>query len=185
VKNNQKNRLPGIFLLAAASIMFLSGSLAAEEGMWTLDNPPLNQLREKYGFEPTPAWLEHIRLSSVRDNDGGSGSFISPNGLVLTNHHVALGQLQNVSTPQKNYVADGFYAPTLADEIPCHDVELNVLVSMENVTARVLAAGRKGSEAPNTPTPIEPSWISSAGLTAPSRSSRTHGEGSAASRESG
>jgi hypothetical protein len=78
--------------------------------------------------------------------DGGSGSFVSPNGLVLTNHHVALGQLQKVSTPQKNYVADGFYAPTLADEIPCPDVELNVLISMENVTARVLAAVKKGMD---------------------------------------
>src|SRR5690606_15379469 len=120
----------GIFLLAAATVMLLAGPLAADEGMWTLDNPPLKQLKEKYGFEPTAAWLEHVRLSSVRVGDGGSGSFISPNGLVLTNHHVALGQLQKVSTPQKNYVADGFYAPALADELPCPDLELNVLISM-------------------------------------------------------
>ena len=138
--------LPGIFLLAAAAIVLLSGSLAADEGMWTLDNMPLKQLKENYGFEPTPAWLEHIRLSSVRVGDGGSGSFVSPNGLVLTNHHVALGQLQKVSTAQKNYVAEGFYAATLADEIPCPDVELNVLISMENVTAKVLAAVKKGMD---------------------------------------
>ena len=139
-------KLPGILLLAAATLMLLAGPLAADEGMWTLDNPPLKQLKEKYGFEPTPAWLEHVRLSSVRVGDGGSGSFISPNGLVLTNHHVALGQLQKVSTPQKNYVADGFYAPTLADELPCPDLELNVLISMENVTAKVLAAVKKGMD---------------------------------------
>ena len=114
--------------------------------MWTLDNPPLKQLKEKYGFEPTPAWLEHIRLASVRVGDGGSGSFVSPNGLVLTNHHVALGQLQKVSTPQKNYVTDGFYAATAAEEIPCPDLELNVLISMENVTAKVLAAVKKGMD---------------------------------------
>ena len=138
--------LPGIFLLAAAAIVLLSGSLVADEGMWTLDNMPLKQLKENYGFEPTPAWLEHIRLSSVRVGDGGSGSFVSPNGLVLTNHHVALGQLQKVSTAQKNYVAEGFYAATLADEIPCPDVELNVLISMENVTAKVLAAVKKGMD---------------------------------------
>lgn len=139
-------KLPGIFLLAAATVMLLAGPLAADEGMWTLDNPPLKQLKEKYGFEPTAAWLEHVRLSSVRVGDGGSGSFISPNGLVLTNHHVALGQLQKVSTPQKNYVADGFYAPALADELPCPDLELNVLISMENVTAKVLAAVKKGMD---------------------------------------
>ncbi len=126
--------------------MFLTGPLLADEGMWTLDNMPLKQLKEKYGFEPTPAWLEHIRLASVRVGDGGSGSFVSPSGLVLTNHHVALGQLQKVSTPQKNYVADGFYAATLAEELPCPDLELNVLISMENVTAKVLSAVKKGMD---------------------------------------
>ena len=143
MKNYQVKRLPGILLFAAATIMLLAGPLAADEGMWTLDNMPLKQLKEKYDFVPTPAWLEHIRLASVRVGDGGSGSFVSPNGLVLTNHHVALGQLQKVSTAQKNYVADGFYAPTLADELPCPDLELNVLISMENVTAKVLAAVKK------------------------------------------
>jgi len=139
-------RLRGILLFAAATILFVAGPLLADEGMWTLDNMPLKQLKEKYGFEPTPTWLEHIRLASVRVGDGGSGSFVSPNGLVLTNHHVALGQLQKVSTPQKNYVNDGFYAPTLADELPCPDLELNVLISMENVTAKVLAAVKKGMD---------------------------------------
>jgi hypothetical protein len=110
--------------------------------MWTLDNPPLHQLQERYGFTPTPAWLDHIRLASVRFNDGGSGSFVSPHGLVLTNHHVALGQLQKVSSPQKDYVADGFYAPTRAEELKCPDLELNVLVSMEDVTKRVQGSVR-------------------------------------------
>jgi hypothetical protein len=148
MKKNQNKWLPMILLPAVAMIMFLlAGSLMAEEGMWTLDNPPLKQLKEKYGFEPTPAWLEHIRLSSVRVGDGGSGSFVSPNGLVLTNHHVALGQLQKVSTPQKNYVKDGFFAATAADELPCPDLELNVLISMENVTAKVMAAIKPGMDA--------------------------------------
>ncbi len=125
---------------ALAAVVLLAASAFAEEGMWTLDSPPLKQLKEKYGFEPTPQWLEHIRLASVRVGDGGSGSFVSPDGLVLTNHHVALGQLQKISTPQKNYVADGFYAPTPAEEMACPDLELNVLYSMENVTERVLKA---------------------------------------------
>ena len=146
MNKNQSKRLPGILLFAAATILFLAGPLLADEGMWTLDNMPLKQLKEKYGFEPTPAWLEHIRLASVRVGDGGSGSFVSPDGLVLTNHHVALGQLQKVSTPQKNYVADGFYAATPAEELPCPDLELNVLISTENVTAKVLAAVKKGMD---------------------------------------
>jgi Peptidase S46 len=117
----------------------------ADEGMWTFDSPPLAQLKEKYGFTPTPAWLDHLRMSSVRFNDGGSGSFVSARGLVLTNHHVAFGQLQKVSTPEKNYVADGFYAKTAAEELKCPDLELNVLVSMENVTSRVQAAAPAGA----------------------------------------
>ena len=143
MKKNQNKWLLTIILLAAATMMFVATApLFADEGMWTLDNMPLKQLKEKYGFEPTPAWIEHIRLASVRVGDGGSGSFVSPNGLVLTNHHVALGQLQKVSTPQKNYVQDGFYATTAAEELPCPDLELNVLISMENVTAKVMAAAK-------------------------------------------
>lgn len=127
-----------LFLGLAAS------GLRAEEGMWTFDNPPTKQLQEKYGFTPTKEWLDHIRLSSVRFNDGGSGSFVSATGLVLTNHHVALGQLQKVSSPQKDYVADGFLARTPEEELKCPDLELNVLVSMEEVTAKVLSAVKPG-----------------------------------------
>ena len=129
-------------LALAAVVLFAAFGLRAraDEGMWTFDDPPLAQLKEKYQFTPTKDWLDHLRLASVRLNDGGSGSFVSPRGLVLTNHHVALGQLQKVSTPQKNYVADGFYARTSADELKCPDIELNVLISTENVTDRVQKA---------------------------------------------
>ncbi|MDM7994530.1 MAG: S46 family peptidase [Acidobacteriota bacterium] len=116
----------------------------AEEGMWTFDNPPARQLQEKYGFAITQQWLDHVRLSSVRFNDGGSGSFVSPRGLVLTNHHVALGQLQKMSTPEKDYATDGFYARSAAEEMQCPDLELNVLISMEDVTRRVQDAVKKG-----------------------------------------
>lgn len=120
--------------------------LRAEEGMWTFDNPPLKQMKEKYGFAPSQQWLDHLRLASVRFNDGGSGSFVSPHGLVLTNHHVAMGQLQKLSTAQKNYVKDGFYAKTQAEEIKATDLELNVLMSMEDVTARVMAVVKPGMD---------------------------------------
>jgi hypothetical protein len=112
----------------------------ADEGMWTFDNPPRKQLKDRYGFEPTQQWLDHIRLSSVRVGDGGSGSFVSPNGLLLTNHHVGRGQLQKLSTKDRDLVRDGFYARTLEEELKCPDLELNVLISMEDVTARVLGA---------------------------------------------
>ncbi len=136
-------RWAGVCLLPA-SLLLGAGRAGADEGMWTLDNPPVKQLKERYGFEPTKAWLDHVRLASVRFNDGGSGSFVSPNGLVLTNHHVARGQLQKVSTPQKDYVRDGFFAATQADELACPDLELNVLMSMEDVTAKVQGVVKPG-----------------------------------------
>jgi hypothetical protein len=105
--------------------------------MWTFDNPPLKQLKDKYNFAPDKAWLDHVRLSSVRLNDGGSGSFVSPHGLLLTNHHVARGQLQKNSTAEHNYIENGFYAATSEQEMKSPDLEVNVLMSMENVTARV------------------------------------------------
>jgi hypothetical protein len=112
--------------------------------MWTFDNLPIKMLQEKYGFTPTAEWLDHIRLSSVRFNDGGSGSFVSASGLVLTNHHVAAGQLQKLSTPKRDILKNGFYAATRAAELKCPDLELNVLSSMENVTERVRAAVKPG-----------------------------------------
>src|ERR1019366_7550152 len=125
-------------VLAGAGALLLAPSLLADEGMWTFDNPPLKQLQEKYHFTPTQQWLDHIRLSSVRLNDGGSGSFISPHGLVLTNHHVARGQLQKNSSAERDYIRDGFYAATSAEEMKSPDLEINVLVSMENVTPRIM-----------------------------------------------
>ncbi len=115
-------------------------SLFGDEGMWTFNNPPYKLLKERYNFKPTKEWLEKIQLSSVRFNDGGSGSFISSTGLVLTNHHVALGQLQKMSSPEIDYVKVGFYANSNSKEIKCTDLELNVLISMENVTAKINSA---------------------------------------------
>ena len=97
--------------------------------MWTFDNPPLKELQQKYHFTPTKQWLDHIRLSSVRLNDGGSGSFVSPHGLLLTNHHVARGQLQKNSTAGHDYIKNGFYAATEAEEIKSPDLEVNILIS--------------------------------------------------------
>jgi Peptidase S46 len=132
---------PVVVLLAAFTLSAVLES-RAEEGMWTYDNVPVKLLKEKYEFTPTQAWLDHLRLSSVRLNDGGSGSFVSPEGLLLTNHHVARGQLQKNSTAEHDYLRDGFYADTNEKEMKSPDLEVNVLAGMENVTARVQGAAR-------------------------------------------
>ncbi|HEY7913392.1 MAG TPA: S46 family peptidase, partial [Blastocatellia bacterium] len=133
--------------IALLSLALLAAPLPvlADEGMWTFDNPPLKQWKEKYNFEPTPAWLEHLRLSSVRLNDGGSGSFVSAEGLVVTNQHVASSQIAKLSSAERDIVRDGFYARTRAEELKCPDLEVNVLASYEDVTARVQAAARAGA----------------------------------------
>jgi hypothetical protein len=112
----------------------------ADEGMWLFNAPPLKQLKEKYQFEPTPQWLEDLQKASVRFNSGGSGSFVSAKGLVITNHHVGADCLQKFGDAQHNYLRDGFYAKTQVEEKKCVDLELNVLMSIEDVTARVNSA---------------------------------------------
>ncbi len=136
-----------IFAASVAATLLVPAGFA-DEGMWTFDNPPLQLLKERYNFTPTQQWLDHLRLSSVRLNDGGSGSFINARGLLLTNHHVALGQLQKNSTAERDYVRDGFYASTPDQEMKSQDLEVNVLMSLENVTDRVNAQvkGSKNSE---------------------------------------
>jgi len=138
-KNHTRVRM--ILLVIFLSVFFAGASAPRpDEGMWTFDNMPLTLLKEQYDFVPTQPWLDHLRLSSVRFNDGGSGSFVSAEGLCLTNHHVARGQLQKMSSAETDYVKDGFYAKTRSGEIKCPDLELNVLVSMENVTERIVNA---------------------------------------------
>jgi hypothetical protein len=131
-------------LLLVFAVAFNS-SAVADEGMWLFNAPPLKQLREKYQFEPTPQWLDHLQKASVRFNSGGSGSFVSANGLVITNHHVGADSLQKFGDEQHNYLRDGFYAKTQAEEKKCVDLELNVLMSIEDVTARVNGAVKAGT----------------------------------------
>jgi len=108
--------------------------------MWLFNRPPVRQVKEAYGFEITPEWLDHLRLSSVRFGNGGSGSFVSANGLILTNHHVGAGMIEKLSTPKRDFLKDGFYAKDARKERKCPDLELNVLMSIEDVTAKVTGA---------------------------------------------
>lgn len=114
----------------------------ADEGMWLHDAPPLERLRERYGFEPSPEWLDHIHKSCVKM--GASGSFVSPRGLILTNHHVGSGQLEKLSTPERNLLTDGYLARTLEEELRCPDMEVMVLWTHEDVTDRIQSAARPG-----------------------------------------
>src|ERR1039457_756586 len=100
-----------------------------DEGMWLYNAFPKDRVQKQYGFLPSQEWLDHLRLSSVRFNNGGSGSFVSADGLAFTNHHVGA-----------DYMKTGFYAKTQADEAKCPDLELNVLVGIDDVTAKVKAA---------------------------------------------
>jgi hypothetical protein len=128
-------------VLPTLALFFLAGTAVnADEGMWLLNDPPRQHLKEKYGFDLTDAWLEHARLASVRFGSGGSGSFVSPDGLVITNHHVGADCLQKLSPKDKDYLRDGFLARTRDAELKCPDLELNVLRSIEDVTDRVNAA---------------------------------------------
>jgi len=122
----------------------LPGEAPADEGMWLFNNPPKKLLQEKYHFAPDDDWYLHLQRSSVRFNSGGSGSFVSADGLVMTNHHVGADCLQKLSTKERDLIAEGFYARTPEEEIRCVDLELNVLQSIADVTERINAAVQPG-----------------------------------------
>ncbi len=134
-------RLPWLTL---GAILLMAPQTYADEGMWLFNHPPRKILEQRYGFNPTDQWLDHVQKSSVRFNNGGSGSFISPDGLVMTNHHVGLNTLQKISSRDKDYVRDGFYARTREEEVKSVDLELNVLMGIEDVTQRVKEAVKPG-----------------------------------------
>src|SRR5436305_1718535 len=116
----------------------------ADEGMWLLNDPPRRLLQQKYGFDLTDAWLERVQKASVRFNNGGSGGFVSPDGLIVANHHIGADSLQKLSTKDRDLYRDGFYARTRDEELKCPDLELNVLQSIEDVTSRVHKAVKPG-----------------------------------------
>ena len=127
-------------VFVTVSFMMSIAICRGDEGMWLFNNLPRKLLNEKHGFDPSEEWAEHIMLSSVRFSSGGSASFVSSDGLVLTNHHVAADTLHKLSTPEFNYYDKGFLATGHEHELKAPDLELNQLVSIEDVTARVNAA---------------------------------------------
>ena len=150
-----KNRLDPkgkimVWMAKVSGLLFLLlgvASVKADEGMWLFNDLPVKQLKQNYGFEPSEAWAEKLMRSCVRFNSGGSASFVSSNGLVLTNHHVGAETLHKLSTPERNVYEDGFLARTKAEELKAPDLELNQLISIEDVTAKV-NAGISGDMTP-------------------------------------
>src|SRR5499427_5547330 len=138
------------FSIALACAFVFSTFVSADEGMWLYNEPPTAKIKAKYGFELTQAWLDHVRLSSVRFNNGGSGSFVSPDGLTFTNHHVGAQCVQQLSSEGHDYIKSGFYAKTQAEETKCPNLELNQLVGIEEVTDKVNAAVKPGMSAAET-----------------------------------
>ena len=131
----------GTFLCLGTLLVALSsGRVAADEGMWTLDNPPKRLMEERYGFTPDKDWLEHVQLASLRMGSGGSGSFVSPEGLVLTNHHIVVNNLLELSTPGEDFVSNGFFARTREEERPCPGFEIYQLRSYSDVTEAISMA---------------------------------------------
>lgn len=119
---------------------FFLATLNADEGMWLFNQFPKQKVEKKYGFQVTDQFLEHLRLSSARLGSGGSGSFVSPHGLLFTNHHVAADCIQKVGSAQHDYMTRGFYAADPSDEIKCPDLEVNVLLRIDDVTDRMKKA---------------------------------------------
>jgi hypothetical protein len=137
------------FACALLSFAFLCSTVSfADEGMWLYNAPPKARIKASYGFDLTQEWLDHVRLSSVRFNNGGSGSFVSADGLTFTNHHVGAACVQDLSTEGHDYIKTGFYAKTQAEEAKCPNLELNQLVGIEDVTDKVNAGVKAGMPAP-------------------------------------
>jgi len=136
-------RIPFRSSILLTLLALASPNLRADEGMWTFDNLPLEQMKARYGFTPDQAWLDHARLAALRFPHG-SGSFISSDGLVLTNHHVGHDFILQVSDAGHDYIRDGFVAKARAQELKVPGLALKNLVSCENITARIEQAEKSG-----------------------------------------
>jgi hypothetical protein len=126
-------------------VSILAPVVSADEGLWLYEAFPAQKVKAAYNFQPNQAFLDHLRLASVRFNDGGSGSFVSAEGLTFTNHHIGTDCLTQISTPERDYIKTGFYAATRADEVKCPNLELDVLQNIEDVTRQVKAASQAGT----------------------------------------
>src|SRR5688572_15629327 len=131
------------FLLASAAFAvssFAAAPAAAEEGMWTFDAFPAERVREAYGWAPDQAWLDNVRAAAVRLTGGCSASFVSPEGLTLTNHHCVIACVQDLSSEGNDLVTLGFTAATRAEERKCPGQQAEIVTAISDVTGRVQQA---------------------------------------------
>jgi hypothetical protein len=139
--------LNSLRVLAPLASLLCSLAVRADEGMWLVTSPPTETLKSKYKFEPTSEWLLHMQRSVCRVGMGGTGSIVSADGLVMTNHHVGLSAISKLSTKENNLLHDGFYAETREEELKCPDLEIRVLWEIQDVSDRVNAASKTGANA--------------------------------------
>jgi len=137
-----------LWALILASFTLQTIPVIADEGMWPFNNVPRSDIKRKYGFEVTDDWLKKVQLASVRFNNGGSGSFVSPNGLVLTNYHIVEDIIGELSNAEKDFAKEGFVARSQAEELKAPNLELNVLENIEDVTGRINDAVKPNMSAP-------------------------------------
>ncbi|HVO19840.1 MAG TPA: S46 family peptidase [Anaeromyxobacter sp.] len=123
-----------------AALPFAASLARADEGMWTFDHFPSERVRQRYGFAPDPAWLDHVRAASARMAEGCSASFVSPTGLVVFNHHCAQDCIAQLSTARRDYLASGFWARTQREEVRCPELEIDRLDEIRDVTGEVAAS---------------------------------------------
>ena len=131
---SRRSYLQNKIILALVILFLNTGISVSEEGMWTFFSLPLEQLKEKYNFKPDKEWIDHVRLSTVQI-DGGSGAFVSPDGLIMTNHHVVVGtagQIKGLDFIDKGYLADG-----TDNEVKLPGLSASILISMKNVTSEI------------------------------------------------
>lgn len=130
---------PGRLIAAAMvfGILLLSAPLSADEGMWLFNRFPVEEVAKRHKFRATPEFLELMQKAAVRFNNGGTGSFVSPDGLLFTNHHVGADCIQKLSSNEADYMKNGFLANSRDDEKRCPDLEVNVLLDIEDITAKV------------------------------------------------
>jgi hypothetical protein len=138
----------GRALALAAALAVSAGPAFADEGMWTFDNFPLARVNAAYGLKLDQKWLDRVQAASVRLTTGCSASLVSPQGLVLTNHHCVVECVQDLSSGQTDYVKDGFLTAGRAEERKCPGMQAEVLVSIDDVTDEIKAAsaGKAGQD---------------------------------------
>jgi hypothetical protein len=134
-------------LTLAISLLSVMGLAAADEGMWTIDNFPSGQVADKYDVEIDDGWLRSAQLATTRLENGCTGSFASPDGLVLTNNHCVWGCIRNLSSAERNLSDEGFMAAGHEQELRCPGQQVSVLIGLDDVTRKVAEATRSLEDA--------------------------------------